>query len=328
MGPALDPVTAERAIRSRLPEAEAGWLGALTEIHVLNHRPGRRCVISYRFEPGPGPGPGNTGEPQRYIGKVRAKGPNRRADKLARSLRDRGFTKQGRFGFTVAEPLGTIDALDMALQRFHAGASLTGLALRGGSEACDRFEEVGIALCELHRHGIPSDRRHTVGDEFAILEERLPRVAQALPGCDRRIQRILERARALAGRLTNRPSRPIHRDFHPDQVLAPGDDLVLLDLDLYTMGDPALDVGNFVAHLQELGLRERGDAGAFRDLGEAFVRAYLASSSETTLEDVLGWTHLSFIRHVEIAWRIEARRPTLPAILVRCEEEATALGLR
>ena len=41
----------------------------------------------------------------------------------------------------------------------------------------------------------------------------------------------------------------VHRDFYHDQVIADGDVCRLVDLDLVAVGDPALDIGNFLAHL-------------------------------------------------------------------------------
>ena len=320
MGPALDRMTVEPAIRALLSETEARRLGRLSGIQLLNHRPGRRCVLSYSFS-----GTQSESTPEeagRFVGKIRAKGPNRRSDGTGRKLRALGFTEAGRFAFTVAEPLGVIPSLDMTLQRFHAGPDLTELVLRGGRMPVERFAQVGAALFEFHGSGVPTDRRYTVGNELVILEERLPRVAEKIPEYAGRIHRVLEGARPVAEALAKRPVRSIHRDFYPDQVIAQPHDLVLLDLDLYTMGDPALDVGNFVAHLQELGLRSRGEARAFREVEAAFVDAYLAASTETTYEDVQRWSHLSLIRHIDIAWRIEERRSILPGILRLCEEWA------
>jgi aminoglycoside phosphotransferase (APT) family kinase protein len=196
-----------------------------------------------------------------------------------------------------------------------------------GTATAERFAELGIALAELHSDGVPTDRRHTVGDELAILEERLPRVAVKIPMLEQQIQRLMESARPVAEALGSRPVRSIHRDFYPDQIIAASSDLVLLDLDLYTMGDPALDVGNFVAHLREQGLRELGDVRSFRDAECAFVESYLATSSETCLDEVEKWTHLSLLRHVEISWRIEERRPTLGRLVASCEQSARALGV-
>ena len=71
--------------------------------------------------------------------------------------------------------------------------------------------------------------------------------------------RLLARCRKLAGGLPALAPRALQRDFYPDQVIVGPGGLALVDLDLFAEGDAALDAGNFVAHLSEWALRERGD---------------------------------------------------------------------
>jgi aminoglycoside phosphotransferase (APT) family kinase protein len=75
-----------------------------------------------------------------------------------------------------------------------------------------------------------------------------------------RLERLAAACGALAASLSMCEAGTIHRDFYPDQVLVDGDRLYLLDLDLYCLGDPALDIGNFCAHLVEQALRTQGNA--------------------------------------------------------------------
>lgn len=319
---ALDAAVAASAIRELLPDSERSGLGSLSEIQLLRHRRGRRCVLRYLFD---GTGHRYTPGPSCFVGKIRAKGVNRRSDGIARALRARGFSKSGSFQFTVAEPIGLVHELDMTVQRFYAGACMTELVSMG-TVVKNRFEAVGSALAELHAEGVVTDRGHTVGDELAILERRLPRVALRVPELSERIHRLLEDARPVAESLVSRPVRPIHRDFYPDQIIDAFGNLVLLDLDLYTMGDPALDVGNFVAHLREQGLRQSVDENAFPIVEDAFISGYLAASSDTSREDIEKWTQLSLLRHIEITWRIATRRPGLSRIVACCERNMRVLG--
>jgi thiamine kinase-like enzyme len=73
------------------------------------------------------------------------------------------------------------------------------------------------------------------------------------------------------------PTSLIHRDFYPDQILVDRDRLWLVDLDLCCQGDPALDIGNFIAHITEQSLRQTGDPSAMEQeaaLREAFIQAW------------------------------------------------------
>lgn len=318
---AFDPAVAEAAIRNLLSSSEARGLGSISEIQLLRHRRGRRCVLSFLFD---GHGSVEAGDPSCFVGKIRSKGVNRRSDGIARALRERGFSETGSYAFTVAEPMGVVSELDMTLQRFYAGPRMTELVALG-TKSRSRFEALGAALAELHAEGVTTDRRHTVGNELAILEERLPRVGFQVPKLSERIQRLVAAAHLVAQRLVKRPVRPIHRDFYSDQVIDASGNLILLDLDLYTMGDPALDVGNFVAHLREQGLRRSGDEHAYARVESAFVNGYLAGAADTSRVDIEIWTHLSLLRHIEISWRIDVRRSGLANIVGCCERSMREL---
>ena len=62
--------------------------------------------------------------------------------------------------------------------------------------------------------------------------------------------------------------------------------LYLLDFDLYCLGDPALDAGNFIAHVTEQSLRELGDATALAPVEEAKEKPVVdAEYSEYLVKD-------------------------------------------
>ncbi len=311
---ALDVASAEAAIRSALAPDWPGALSKLERVELVKLRRGRRCVLRYVFEAQAG-----AREATVLIGKIRAKGVDRRVDRVARDLRSLGFSEGGSMRFTVPEPLGWVPELSLNLQRSYAGRPLAqqvALSVTDGS----LFFQVGAALAELHLHGPSVDRFHGVDQELAILERDLAIVAAARPELADRIGSLLETARATGAALVDRPLRAVHRDFHPDQVLVEGGTLALLDLDLYAQGDPLIDVANFIAHLREQTLRERGDPKGSRSLEETFLAGY-ASVRDGSIEAsaLAAWLFLSLTRHIFIAWRIEERRVHVEAIVALCE---------
>src|SRR4030067_3421814 len=54
----------------------------------------------------------------------------------------------------------------------------------------------------------------------------------------------------LSGSIRSHRLVPAHRDFHDKQILKNGRYLYILDWDLSCLADPALDLGNFLAHLR------------------------------------------------------------------------------
>ena len=62
-----------------------------------------------------------------------------------------------------------------------------------------------------------------------------------------------------------------HRDFHEKQVLLGNRAVIFLDFDTLAMSDPALDIGNFLAHARLAALQTGTDTAAAE---AAFRNAY------------------------------------------------------
>lgn len=293
----------------------------LTDCELLRVRPGRRCVLRYTMTAADG------SRPLTLAAKIRVKGVNRRVEVACQTLRAQGFAEGGKQRFIVAEPLGSIDPLHMNLVRWYSGQTLQDQLSQGAAQPAT-FQQMGAALAELHSAAVPAKRVHRLEDELSILQRDLGRAASACPQYASRIAALLQKAEAVAANLEPLPERLVHRDFHPDQILDGPDGLTLLDLDLHARSDPRVDVGNFIAHLREQGLRERGDLYAYAILEQTFLKGYQTTRTDVTRDPMAGidaWTFLSIVRHLYIAWRIPERRDVLPALLDACESSAREL---
>lgn len=66
----------------------------------------------------------------------------------------------------------------------------------------------------------------------------------------------------------------VHGDFSPKNMLADGDELVLLDFEVAHWGNPRFDVAFLLAHLLLKRARRGASVAGFNDLGASFLRAY------------------------------------------------------
>ena len=112
----------------------------------------------------------------------------------------------------------------------------------------------------------------------------------------------------------------IHRDFYHDQVLVSGHRIFLLDFDLYCMGDPSLDIGNFVGHLQELSLRKFGNPNELSKQENALIERFLELSGEFRRTSVDIYTTLTLVRHISISQQFSDRIKFTKKILSLCEK--------
>lgn len=287
-------------------EALRGTLGPLRveKAELARHRAGRRALISYSIT-----------DSERFgmveiLGKVRAKGLDERSHAVQTELHERGFP--------APQTLGLVPEFSMWLQKKIPGTEAT--KLLGGEDGARVAEGCAKLIKSLHASGVkPRRKPHTLADEMTILEERLPLVAERRPEFSGHTERLLEASRKLVQKAGETDCKTgIHRDFYQDQVLVSESGLFLLDLDLYCEGDPALDAGNFLAHVAEQSLRERGDADAMRKVEDAFLSEFVGGDGELA-ERVSIYRTLTLVRHVQISDRIPNRREFTPELISVCE---------
>ncbi|MBA3651948.1 MAG: aminoglycoside phosphotransferase family protein, partial [Chthoniobacterales bacterium] len=242
MAAALDFQQAGAALKSTLAATRNLHDVRLRGVRIARYKPGRRCLIEYSLE--------QTGTALTVIGKVHAKRLEEASYTVQTVLWNGAFNHSASDLLCVPEPLGTIPTWNMWLQRKVPGWPATKFLRRPGTVGL--AQHIAELAHKLHSAGVPTTRpRHTLEEEVRILHERLPLVAQSRPQLADRLDRLLAAVDELASTIPQVRRCGIHRDFYPDQVMVDNDRLYLLDFDLYCEGDPAIDLGNFVAHLRE-----------------------------------------------------------------------------
>jgi aminoglycoside phosphotransferase (APT) family kinase protein len=100
--------------------------------------------------------------------------------------------------------------------------------------------------------------------------------------------------------------------------------LWLLDFDLYCLGDPALDAGNFAGHIMEQALRERGEHTALDDRVEALEDRFAELAGGRRRPAVRAYALLTLARLAAIAAVAPDGGPHAVRVVAACEER---LGL-
>lgn len=318
---ALNPASVRQAFQTNV----SGFLGSDAEVVVhrarlARHKPGRRCLIDYEAEV---QRPGKAPEALALIGKARAKGLDRATYRLMVQLRKGGFGGESADGLLVPEPVGCVPAFNMWLQRRVPGENASDVLLRPEGSAVAR--RIARGLCRLHRQGPRPERRHTIDDELGILGRCLSQVAEKHPRWRGRLANILNACERLGTLLHAPASTPIHRDFYADNVLVDGDRVYLLDFDLYCLGDPALDAGNFIGHIFEQRLRSGGHSAWLTAAERAFEDAFVASYDESIRPRVHAYITLTLARHIYISTLFPERRAFTEALIEACEERLSGV---
>ena len=311
---ALDPRVATRHF-ARDALGVGRW--RIDDARLVRHKPGRRCLIEYSLAT-------EADETTILLGKMRARGADRRGYALQRDLWVSAFGPAAADRIMVSEPVAIVPELGLWLQRKGPGRALTDLL---DPATVPDAARIALAIAKLHRSGIPARRKHTMADELRILDERLSSFARRRPEWASRIDALLKAATMLARRAVPAEERGIHRDFYPDHVLVHGDELRILDLDLYSAGDGAVDIGNFLGHVIEHGLRLHGKADFLAAWRADFEAAYCRLAGEVSAVNIRIYELLTLLRLVEISTRIPERRPFTAVLLEDCEHRLeTALA--
>ncbi len=286
----------------------------LAEIKVIRYKPQNRCLIEYTF----------LGEkPLTLIGKVRAKKTNYKSYELQKKLWHSGFDSNSKDKISVPETIAIIPEWKMWLQKKVPGKIITSLLTT--NQGISISQKVAHIAYKIHQANIPPYRRHTMADELAILEQKLPLVLKDYPHWQSRIQTILEKCHILGENTPENRVCGIHRDFYLDQIIVEGDRFHLLDFDLYCEGNPSLDIGNFIGHITEYSLRTFGNVIALKELEIALQQEFLKLTKEQDSEAITAYTTLTLVRHIYLSNQFPKRRAYTEALLNLCEKRLQAV---
>lgn len=193
-----------------------------------------------------------------------------------------------------------------------------GEAISGGLNA----RAMGLALAALHALPAPALACRPIGAHLDSARETAGTVGALDPALGDEALRVLEALMRRAGDAAGAPALA-HGDCHPGQVLATPDRVVLLDFDRSHIGDPAADLGNYLAHLDLLALAAPGGAGP---LGAALVDSYVAAGGRRPEAGRLAtWRALGLLQLATTPFRaLDPAWPSHTALLLARAREVLA----
>ena len=212
-------------------------------VSSVRYRPGERHVL--RYQPVSGPA-GHA-----VFAKLSKRDPDvTRAFQLATRVADRLEATGG--ATRAVRPLAWIAEDRVILFPEVSGRPLSELLRFGNRAAIGYLEEAGRALAALH------SAPDTIGEAlkpraFASDLEAVRRASEHVSALSPRFATLiagtLERARATYDRLRSERATFTHGDFKADHLWGARGGLSLFDFGSCALGDPALDVGKFLADL-------------------------------------------------------------------------------
>jgi hypothetical protein len=287
---ALDPQMVSTALAEALPEFQAGAARILRcDVKLLRFRPERRCTVRLNVwlrEKVSGAIYNRVLYGKIYHDLEKAGHVYQQMLSLSSSI----SAKDGRILFATASAF--LPDLAMVLQEPLEGVPLDSL-ISCDTEACDSRGFAGIvmaasALAAFHTNGLTAGKPRSINSELVRFKKRGARIGQINPALGNNIINLADALSAWLDMLVQWGATTclVHGDCKPAQFLIRDQQVALLDFDHCGMADPAVDVGTFLATLQQMEIRQtiknRGQpapcASWMPGLKREFLEAYCSAS--------------------------------------------------
>ncbi len=262
------------------PDENDSWTTTL-----LGYRLQRRCVLRYELDNGPS---GENGR-VRFIAKYMKPRPAERALKAHQVLKSSAFTAGGSGEFTIPDVYAKSEHGVLTMELL-PGRSLHDLI--GTSEFEDGCGVAGRILARLHKEVPAVEKNYSPADELAGLDDRVAQARTLFPRFSELWEAAYDKCRLRLNRkIRGYPLATIHGDFYDKQVMYTSDRAGLLDFDNVVSGDPARDVGNFLAHIYLRGLQKPDDKDILERGRTKFVSSYNMANSD--FGSRVGWWQIT-----------------------------------
>jgi aminoglycoside phosphotransferase (APT) family kinase protein len=168
---------------------------------------------------------------------------------------------------------------------------------------CQAVSSTGAALAALHAQSPEGLGCSTRADEAADLVELAAEIGFICPGLAARAD---EFSRRLAAKLAAAPAMhcAIHGDFSAKQVLVGQPASSIVDLDWAGRGDPAGDLGNFIAQAERHALQGALSPDRVELLREALLEGYGQRSDRRLAERIELYTAVELFRRTRYPFRV------------------------
>ena len=239
-------------------------------VEMLGHRLGKRCIFRIKYEHHSGHA---QKEPRSIIAKL-YKSRGRQGEKVyqvMKNLWDENPDANNKAA--IPKPLAYSDEWKMLLMENIPGYQFNECT---GEKAISKLSLAGETLEKLHKTTFELSKTHTSEDEIDLLENRVALVSQIFPVYRNLLNQTLIDIIAELYTIRYVELTLTHRDFYEKQILFHGQSAALIDFDTACNSDPAIDLGNFLAHLK---LQRLQGIQISREAENSFLNGYGAETN-------------------------------------------------
>jgi aminoglycoside phosphotransferase (APT) family kinase protein len=179
-------------------------------------------------------------------------------------------------GVTTPRPLEFVERWNLVLMERMGGTSMKRILEDATSDKAREVTALAATAVAAY-HGLKFEGGEEIRSVQSALEKmrkRAVRLPQVAPVLAEQVDVLMRRIEPLAGESGAVEPSFIHGDCKPSQLLIDGEQVAIVDFDRACLGDPALDIGNFMAQFNKLALKKGHDH--LRHLASYFLAEYQA----------------------------------------------------
>ena len=264
-------------------------------MEIVRYKPGKRCTIRYDvcWETG--------GRKRQWqiFGKMVAGEKGSETYQQMMNLWHRSHVQPDAFG--VAQPLGHHAEIRMTWQAALPGVPLS--EAMASTHAETLIKAAGKGLADLHRSALVPSARQGIADHLAAAQAETAELAKAYPQFTGVLQTLVTGIEQRMPVLPPDQERPIHRDFHVNQLLVHEGRLFIFDFDDFSMGDPMQDLAFFIVDLHYRDL----EPDRVNQIAVAIYQAYQAAADWPAPRERLNW-HIQVQFLAKAYWLFKKRQ--------------------
>jgi len=259
---------------------------------------------------------------KRYIGIYRELDERlERVFSTLKTLRANGFADPSQL--RVPRPILYISTLSFILMDKAEGELLREI-LRRKDSLVPYVSGAAEWLAKLHNTKIRLDRVRSRKDEVAATLKYARALTWHFPRLASEIKSISDQMVSLQEANAPCPRKPIHGDYHPRNIISSPGITTVIDLEEAGMGDPAFDVGYFVAQTKMTHGRDETITRAT----ESFLEAYMEnqqSSQEDFLQRVTVFEAQTYLQRIYHTYYLLDLKPDVDKVAEWLNECRTSL---
>jgi thiamine kinase-like enzyme len=244
----------------------------------VRRRPGSRHVVAYRLVLGHE----STGK-QSSLDLIGKRDTAHGAGKAAKEyvamqlLWDAGFGQDDRL--KIPRPLHHFPDLQMILQEKARGVRFRSYLGQDSDSSLGHARMAGLWLAKLHNLSVSPPCTCSPEAEIASLHMFVAALSRDCPQLAGELQACAVTAEQNFLRLPEIRATFVHGDFHPDHIFVSKDLVTVIDFERFCIGDPARDLGSFIAHMRITARFSGKSLAAVNHEIAAFLKGYFSAVS-------------------------------------------------